>query len=125
MPLLGKREYINEKITQLINKLDNLGYDTEDIKDVFYERTREEQQMPQDDSLDDLSSGSLLPYRNRINKTLSLIENLIKNNGNQSDDMNDNNFIKDMLQETILSQRIRSPRAHQNNEPLSPYDLMN
>ena len=32
MPLLGKRKYIDEKIGQLISKLDNLGYDTEEIK---------------------------------------------------------------------------------------------
>lgn len=122
MPLLGKRKYINEKIEQLINKLDSLGYDTEEIKDVFYERTHLEEQ---DDSLDDLSSGSLLPYRNRINETLSLIENLIKSNRNDSDDINtnysnfnDGNFIKDVLTETILSQR-------KNNEPSNPYDLMN
>jgi len=138
MPLLGKRKYIDEKIGQLISKLDNLGYDTEEIKDVFYERTRQEQ-ITEDDSLDDLSSGSILPYRNRINKTLSLIENLIKNNRNDSEDMSfdgtlsiaqsDNfndtlplaqsdNFIKDILKETILSK-------HQNNQPLSQYDLMN
>ena len=134
MPLLGKRKYINEKIEQLINKLDNLGYDTEEIKDVFYERTHLEEQ---DDSLDDLSSGSLLPYRNRINETLSLIENLIKSNRNSSDDINtnysnfndgnfnDGNFIKDVLTETILSQRSRSPIARKNNEPSNPYDLMN
>lgn len=129
MPLLGKRKYINEKIEQLINKLDSLGYDTEEIKDVFYERTHLEEQ---DDSLDDLSSGSLLPYRNRINETLSLIENLIKSNRNNSDDINtnygnfnDGNFIKDVLTETILSQRSLSPRAPKNNEPSNPYDLMN
>ena len=61
---------------------------------------------------------------------MSLIENLIKSNrdsledisvdDNNFNDTQDNNFIKDVLKETILSQR-----AHHNNEPLSPYDLMN
>lgn len=71
MPLLGKRKYINDKIEKLINKLDTLGYDTTQIKRRFYDIEDEEEEETYD------SAGSLLPYRNKINETLKMIEELI------------------------------------------------
>ena len=125
MPLLGKRKYINEKIEQIIEKLDNLGYDTEEIKDVFYERERKEFNDLEDEEfnplqMDEYSSGALLPYRNKINKTLKLIENLISTNKNESitplNTPSNVDFIPEILKQTILSQKT---------EPTSQYDLMN
>ena len=76
MPILGKRKYINEKIEKLINKLDMMGYDTTRIKRRFYEYEEED---------DEEGSGKFggLPYRDKINETLELIEELI--NYNQTD----------------------------------------
>lgn len=131
MPLLGKRKYINEKIEQIIEKLDNLGYDTEEIKDVFYERERKEFNDLEDEDfnslqMDEYSSGALLPYRNKINKTLKLIENLISTNTNETitplntplNTPSNVDFIPEMLKQTILSQKT-------SNQPISQYDLMN
>lgn len=135
MPLLGKRKYINEKIERMIEKLDNLGYDTEEIKDVFYEREtnqRSDHEMINDlDSIadnnedfnslpmDEYSSGALLPYRNKINKTLKLIENLISSNTNETitplNTPSNVDFIPEILKQTILSQKTGT----------NPYDLMN
>ena len=118
MPLLGKRKYINEKIEQIINKLDSLGYNTENIKDVFYER--EENNINDEDENEYNSSGSILPYRNKINKTLSLIEELIfkdSDNEETQNEMSNFNFIPEMLKETILTQK--------QNENVNQYDLMN
>lgn len=123
MPLLGKRKYINEKIEQIIEKLDNLGYDTEEIKDVFYEREHEtiNNLEPEEfNSLNEYSSGALLPYRNKINKTLKLIENLISTNRNETttslNTPSNVEFIPEILKQTILSQKT---------EQTNPYDLMN
>ena len=73
MPILGKRKYINEKIEKLINKLDMMGYDTTRIKRRFYEYEEED---------DEEGSGKYggLPYRDKINETLELIEELINYN---------------------------------------------
>lgn len=129
MPLLGKRKYINEKIEQIIEKLDNLGYDTEEIKDVFYEREHEttnDLDSVADNNeefnslpMDEYSSGALLPYRNKINKTLKLIENLISTNTNETmtplNTPSNVDFIPEILKQTILSQKTET----------NPYDLMN
>lgn len=137
MPLLGKRKYINEKIERMIEKLDNLGYDTEEIKDVFYER--EQQTNPYDlDSIadnneefnslpmDEYSSGALLPYRNKINKTLKLIENLISTNQDETmtplNTPSNVDFIPEILKQTILSQKTET---NQRTDQTNPYDLMN
>lgn len=122
MPLLGKRKYINEKIEQIINKLDSLGYNTENIKDVFYERSENEQNEENNITYEDEynSSGSILPYRNKINKTLSLIEELIfkdSDNEETQNEMSNFNFIPEMLKETIMTQK--------QNENINQYDLMN
>ena len=129
MPLLGKRKYINEKIERMIEKLDNLGYDTEEIKDVFYEREHEainDLDSVADNNekfnslpMDEYSSGALLPYRNKINKTLKLIENLISSNTNETmtplNTPSNVDFIPEILKQTILSQKTET----------NPYDLMN
>ena len=124
MPLLGKRKYINEKIERMIEKLDNLGYDTEEIKDVFYEREHEtiNDLEPEDFNslpMDEYSSGALLPYRNKINKTLKLIENLISTNKDELttplSTPSNVDFIPEILKQTILSQKTET----------NPYDLMN
>lgn len=133
MPLLGKRKYINEKIEQIIEKLDNLGYDTEEIKDVFYEREHEatnDLDSVADNNeefnslpMNEYSSGALLPYRNKINKTLKLIENLISTNRNETttplntplNTPSNVDFIPEILKQTILSQKTET----------NPYDLMN
>lgn len=73
MPLLGKRRYINEKIENMINKLDDLGYDTTDIKNRFYE-IQQEQEI-------DESAGRILPYRKKIDDVLNMIDKLV--NGNE------------------------------------------
>lgn len=70
MPLLGKRKYINEKITELIKKLDELGYDTRRIKSRFYET---------EEINEDNSAGAILPYRKKINDVLNMIDNMINN----------------------------------------------
>lgn len=77
MPLLGKRKYINEKIENMINKLDDLGYDTTEVKNRFYE-IQEEQE-------DDESAGRMLPYRKKIDDVLNMIDKLI-NGSDESDE---------------------------------------
>lgn len=131
MPLLGKRKYINEKIEQIIEKLDNLGYDTEEIKDVFYEREHETTNDLEPEEFNSLpmneySSGALLPYRNKINKTLKLIENLISTNQDETttplNTPSNVEFIPEILKQTILSQKTET---NQRSNQTNPYDLMN
>lgn len=71
MPILGKRKYINDRIEKLINKLDMLGYDTTEVKKRYYgyEDEEEVEQGP--------AYGGGLPYRDKINDVLQMIENLI------------------------------------------------
>lgn len=69
MPIIGKRKYINDRVEKLINKLDMLGYDTTEIKKRYYGYEDEEEEQP--------SYGSGLPYRDKINDVLQMIENLI------------------------------------------------
>ena len=78
MPLLGKRKYINKKIEDMINRLDIMGYDTTEIKKVYYDIEDEEDENDYNEYYN--SAGALLPYRSRINKTLDLIEEMIGQN---------------------------------------------
>ena len=59
-------------------------------------------------------------YRNKINKTLKLIENLISSNTNETitplNTPSNVDFIPEILKQTILSQKT---------EQTNPYDLMN
>jgi hypothetical protein len=103
MSLFGKRKYIDEKIMKIINELDDMGYDTQDIKNVFYEK----------------SAGSILPYRNKINKVINMIERLIDGDENEvlnddeilnQEEFNDNsllnvNNLPEILRETILNNK--------------------
>lgn len=79
MPLLGKRKYINKKIEDMINRLDIMGYDTTEIKKVYYDIEDEEDENDYTGYDNEYynSAGALLPYRSRINKTLDLIEEMI------------------------------------------------
>lgn len=76
MPILGKRKYINDRIEKLINKLDMLGYDTTEVKKRYYgyEDEEEEQQNYYEQGP---AYGGGLPYRDKINDVLQMIENLI------------------------------------------------
>lgn len=82
MPLLGKRKYINKKIEDMINRLDIMGYDTTEIKKVYYDIEDEEDENDYTGYDNEYynSAGALLPYRSRINKTLDLIEEMIGQN---------------------------------------------
>lgn len=103
MPLLGKRRYINEKIINMINKLDDLGYDTTDVKNRFYEIQQEQE--------DDESAGRMLPYRKKIDDVLNMIDKLvngsdesdesIKSNESYTEDENIDNSSKQFKQNLI------------------------
>lgn len=101
MPLLGKRKYINDRIEKLINKLDTLGYDTEYIKRRFYDIQEE----------DDYSSGSILPYRNKINDVLKMIEEIIKSNSNTSSITTPEQFKNDLIEEVKERQIYKPPTS--------------
>ena len=105
MPLLGKRKYINDRIEKLINKLDTLGYDTEYIKRRFYDIQEEE--------ID--GAGSILPYRNKINDVLKMIEEVIISNSNSmiSHDMTEQ-FKNDLIEEVKEKQNYK-PMTKQEN----------
>lgn len=93
MPLLGKRKYINEKITELIKKLDELGYDTRRIKSIFYETEYEEENEVEGETGENNSAGSILPYRKKINDVLNMIDNIInKNESNNHSNNYSNNY---------------------------------
>ena len=113
MPILGKRKYINEKIEKLINKLDILGYDTQQIKKRFYNIPDEQPQTEFAEFEDDenyYSSGSLLPYRNKINDVLKMIEELIKPKIKQNDYYDQSLKIKNDLIE-----RVKNDTPQNNN----------
>jgi hypothetical protein len=114
MPLLGKRKYINDKIEKLINKLDTLGYDTTQIKRRFYDIEDEEEEETYD------SAGSLLPYRNKINETLKMIEELIMPGNYQQQQQQQQNypiqFKNDLIERVRQSQQ---PPPTQQNTNLS------
>lgn len=80
MPLLGKRKYINEKIETMINKLDDLGYDTTEVKNRFYE-IQEEQESEE-------SAGRILPYRKKIDDVLNMIDKLVNGNNEEEESLN-------------------------------------
>lgn len=130
MPILGKRKYINEKIEKLINKLDMLGYDTTEIKKRFYEYEEEPEQQINYDSENDFSYGRLnlggLPYRDKINDTLKMIEELIimpENNTQQEQPLNNiyqpnqNNDIMVRNNTTNLSNQFKNNLMNQINKP--------
>lgn len=75
MPILGKRKYINDRIEKLINKLDMLGYDTTEVKKRYYGYEDEEEE--QQNYYEQPAYGGGLPYRDKINDVLQMIENLI------------------------------------------------
>lgn len=85
MPILGKRKYINDRIEKLINKLDMLGYDTTEVKKRYYgyEDEEEEQQNYYEQGP---AYGGGLPYRDKINDVLQMIENLITQGPNYYED---------------------------------------
>lgn len=76
MPILGKRKYINDRIEKLINKLDMLGYDTTEVKKRYYDYEDEEEEQ-QNYYEQGPAYGGGLPYRDKINDVLQMIENLI------------------------------------------------
>lgn len=100
MPILGKRKYINDRIEKLINKLDTLGYDTEYIKRRFYD-IQEESDYSE-------SSGSILPYRNKINDVLKMIEEVIKFNSNNM--TSPEQFKNDLIEEVKERQMNIKPQ---------------
>lgn len=113
MPILGKRKYINEKIEKLINKLDILGYDTTQIKKRFYNLQDEQPQteFPEFEEEDGFySSGSLIPYRNKINDVLKMIEEIIKptNNNIQQSQPSINESVKF---KNDLIERVQNPQT--------------
>lgn len=110
MPLLGKRKYINDKIEKLINKLDTLGYDTTQIKRRFYDIEDEEEEETYD------SAGSLLPYRNKINDTLKMIEELIMPGNYQPTQQPPIQFKNDLIERVRQTQQ---PTQTQQNTNLS------
>jgi hypothetical protein len=115
MPILGKRKYINEKIEKLINKLDILGYDTQQIKKRFYNIPDEQPQTEFAEFEDDenyYSSGSLLPYRNKINDVLKMIEELIKPKIKQNDYYDQSLKIKNDLIERVKND---TPQSNNNS----------
>lgn len=75
MPILGKRKYINDRIEKLINKLDMLGYDTTEVKKRYYGYEDEEEEQNYQEQGPAYGGG--LPYRDKINDVLQMIENLI------------------------------------------------
>lgn len=106
MPILGKRKYINDRIEKLINKLDTLGYDTEHIKRRFYDYNN--QQSDQEETNDySESSGSILPYRNKINDVLKMIEEVIKFNSN-SNITTPEQFKNDLIEEVKERQNYKN-----------------
>jgi len=112
MPLLGKRKYINDRIEKLINKLDTLGYDTEYIKRRFYDIQEEE--------ID--SAGSILPYRNKINDVLRMIEELIKSNSNDitTPEQFRNNLIEEVKERQMNIKPQQQPfKQDQTNKSFS------
>ena len=115
MPILGKRKYINEKIEKLINKLDILGYDTQQIKKRFYNIPDEQPQTEFAEFEDDenyYSSGSLLPYRNKINDVLKMIEELIKPTQNYKQ----NDYYDQSLKiKNDLIERVKNDTPQNNN----------
>lgn len=108
MPLLGKRKYINDRIEKLINKLDTLGYDTEYIKKRFYDIQEEENDYSE-------SSGSILPYRNKINDVLKMIEEVIKSNSN--DIITSEQFKNDLIEEVKQRQQQMNNYNKQSDPP--------
>lgn len=110
MPILGKRKYINDRIEKLINKLDTLGYDTEYIKRRFYDIQEETNDYSE-------SSGSILPYRNKINDVLKMIEEIIKSNSNINTITTPEQFKNDLIEEVKerqMNQRSDQPQTNKS-----------
>ena len=114
MPLLGKRKYINEKITELIKKLDDLGYDTRRIKSRFYETEYKEETGEDGEDVEqdeENSAGAILPYRKKINDVLNMIDNIINNNESNYNTNNNyelsnqfkNNLLREVNKQTLMN----------------------
>lgn len=71
--LLSKRNYINRKLDEIKQKLIDLGWYVEEAE---YENNEGD---PYDD-IPSESAGALLPYRDKVNKTLDLFEQIIREN---------------------------------------------
>lgn len=114
MPILGKRKYINDRIEKLINKLDMLGYDTTEVKKRYYgyEDEEEEQQNYYEQGP---AYGGGLPYRDKINDVLQMIENLINQGFNQRSDQQ--NYYEDQ-QEYYDYNTPQNQPAQQNNSSI-------
>lgn len=114
MPLLGKRKYINDKIEKLINKLDLLGYDTTAIKNRYYDIEQNEQENYISNGL----CGSILPYRNKINDVLRMIEELINPREIQDDFNQIQNYDNSSIQfKNDLMERVKNDNV--NTSPSS------
>jgi hypothetical protein len=114
MPLLGKRKYINDKIEKLINKLDLLGYDTTAIKNRYYDIEQNEQEGYISNGL----CGSILPYRNKINDVLRMIEELINPREIQDDFNQIQNYDNSSIQfKNDLMERVKNDNV--NTSPSS------
>lgn len=116
MPILGKRKYINDRIEKLINKLDTLGYDTEYIKRRFYDIQEETNDYSE-------SSGSILPYRNKINDVLKMIEEVIKSNSNINTITTPEQFKNDLIEE--VKERQMNQRSDQTKYYSQPQTIKN
>lgn len=124
MPLLGKRKYINEKITELIKKLDDLGYDTRRIKSRFYETEYKEETDEQDE---ENSAGAILPYRKKINDVLNMIDNIINNNesNNNSNYNTSNNYeLSNQFKNNLLREVNKQTLMNSNEDvPQNTFSL--
>lgn len=125
MPLLGKRKYINEKIEKLINKLDILGYDTQQIKKRFYNipDTEVQTEFPEFEEEGFYSSGSLLPYRNKINDVLKMIEELVKSNQTNAYYDQSVKFKNDLIEKVKNDNPPQRNNPSQNNINTSTFSL--
>ena len=80
--LLGKRNYINKKLEEIKQRLINLGWYEEPPSETEEYYDEEYEYMPMD------SAGALLPYRDKVNKTLDWYESLVEKYANYGYDNN-------------------------------------
>ena len=126
MPLLGKRKYINEQIEKILNKLEEKGYNVTHIKNKWYNTPSDDYTLTSETNEEILSSGSILPYRKKVNEVLKMIEDLINQEDTSTTEYSqipmtyDNGTnIKEILRNTILSNK------NDNKSNINQYDFMN
>lgn len=126
MPLLGKRKYINEQIEKILNKLEEKGYNVTHIKNKWYNNSSDDYTLTSETNEEILSSGSILPYRKKVNEVLKMIEDLINQKDTSTTEYSqipmtyDNSTnIKEILRNAILSNN------NDNKSNINQYDFMN